>query len=332
LVTIGMPVHNVEPYVEASLLSVLNQTFDNLEVIVVDDRGKDKSMDVVRRVVATHPRGGIVRIIDHGVNRGTGATKNTIIDNARGEYLYLLDSDDILTADCIQQFYDRMEGADVDLVFASHSRNYDDRTVRIMSGDATFKGEQALLSHFREHIRERFPVGTVNKLYNTEFLRRCGIRCIPHHTIEDVWFTFQVCMKAASFSCINVITYNQVVHTDSQSHITFSDKSKTQYDEIIRAERDMLKHYDRIPKGGMNLYCSYLEQLIPFIRSFKTYTDKEIKQTVLDYCDLRGMHFRYCDIYGWRTRLLVVVFKIHNYYIVRNFLTLLRKYIQKKYI
>ena len=62
-ITLAMPVYNVEKYVERALLSALNQDYDNLDIVVVDDKGKDSSMDIVRRVVATHQRGNDVRII-----------------------------------------------------------------------------------------------------------------------------------------------------------------------------------------------------------------------------------------------------------------------------
>ena len=57
LVTIGIPVYNVEPYIEKCLLSVLNQTYQNLEILVVDDLGTDKSMDIVVELQQSHPLG-----------------------------------------------------------------------------------------------------------------------------------------------------------------------------------------------------------------------------------------------------------------------------------
>ena len=74
-VTLAMPVYNVEKYVERALLSALNQTFDSIEFLIVDDKGTDRSMEIVSEIVSTHPRGKDVRIIDHVVNQGTGATK-----------------------------------------------------------------------------------------------------------------------------------------------------------------------------------------------------------------------------------------------------------------
>ena len=118
-VTLSMPIYNVAPYVERALLSALNQTFESIEFLLVDDRGTDNSMDIVRRIIKDHPRGKDVRIIEHPHNIGLGATRNTAIDNAQGEYLFFMDSDDEITPDCIQVLYDKMMEEKVDFVVGS---------------------------------------------------------------------------------------------------------------------------------------------------------------------------------------------------------------------
>ena len=99
LVSIGIPVYNVEPYIEKCLLSVLNQTYQNLEILIVDDLGTDKSMDVVAGLQQSHPFGNCIKIIRHPENRGLGEARNTVIENAEGKYLYFVDSDDVIDAE-----------------------------------------------------------------------------------------------------------------------------------------------------------------------------------------------------------------------------------------
>lgn len=88
-VSLAIPIYNVSLFVERALLSVLNQTYDNIEYLIVDDKRQDDSMDIVHRIIKDHPRGKDVRIIEHPYNIGLGATRNTAIDNAQGEYLFL---------------------------------------------------------------------------------------------------------------------------------------------------------------------------------------------------------------------------------------------------
>lgn len=88
-VSVIMPVYNVERYVAAAIGSVLQQTFGNFELIIVDDGGKDASLDICRSF--KDPR---IRIISQA-NRGLAGARNTGIRNARGRFIALLDSDDL---------------------------------------------------------------------------------------------------------------------------------------------------------------------------------------------------------------------------------------------
>lgn len=95
VVTIGIPVFNVEPYIEQSLLSALEQDFTlPYEILVVDDCGTDRSMDIVYRLASNHPNGARIRVISHRFNKGVAQARNTILNNASGKYLFFLDSDD----------------------------------------------------------------------------------------------------------------------------------------------------------------------------------------------------------------------------------------------
>ena len=87
LVSIGVPVYNVELYIEKCLLSILNQTYKELEIIVVDDCGTDKSMQIVNDIRLSHPNGDKIRIIKHPSNKGIGEARNTIIKACKGKYV-----------------------------------------------------------------------------------------------------------------------------------------------------------------------------------------------------------------------------------------------------
>ena len=95
-VTIGIPVYNVEPYIARSLESALTQTYLSIEFLLVDDASSDLSVDIVRRFQMSHPRGADIRILSNPKNLGVSSSRNRIIDEAQGDYLYFMDADDIL--------------------------------------------------------------------------------------------------------------------------------------------------------------------------------------------------------------------------------------------
>jgi glycosyltransferase involved in cell wall biosynthesis len=93
LVTIVVPLYNTEHYVAETLQSVRKQNYTNWECIVVDDASPDRAVDVVRRFIDRDPR---FRIVHHGKNRGLAASRNTGLQEAQGEFVTFLDSDDTL--------------------------------------------------------------------------------------------------------------------------------------------------------------------------------------------------------------------------------------------
>lgn len=207
LITISMPIYNVEKCVERALLSALNQSYENLEFIIVDDKGNDNSIEIVKDIILKHPRGRYVRIIEHDCNRGTGATKNTAIKNAKGRFLYFMDSDDEISSDCIYKLYEEIYRTKVDVVSGSYKKITPINTIDCsMQQTVEINKESIILSFFDG----RFPVYTWNKLYDLDFLKKFNIACVDNQTIEDNYFTFQVLLHARSYSIIPDITYSYI--------------------------------------------------------------------------------------------------------------------------
>lgn len=250
-VTLAIPIYNVEKYVEKALLSALNQTFPNIEYLIIDDKGQDKSMDIVHRIISEHPRGKDVRIIDHIVNQGTGATKNSAIKEAQGEYLFFMDSDDEITPDCIELLYNKIIKENTDLVIGNYIRT-DCSSQKIISQtnlpNITIRKEYAL-SYLNE-----FYVQTWNKLYKTSILK--DIKCIPHHRNEDVWFSFQLMLKAQSVTITPQITYNYIERENSVVSQKMNEFYAKQYFETLEAESNILKEKEeeKLPQGIYNTF------------------------------------------------------------------------------
>lgn len=209
LITIGIPVYNVEKYVERCLLSVLNQTYDNLEILIVDDKGSDCSMDIVRRVAIEHPRGNQVCIIDHDVNKGIGATRNTTLDNAHGTYIFWLDSDDYITDNCIELLYNRAVETNSDLVIGSFQEiTPDGKPVRIHQQESyTSVGDDAFEKFYKSG---NFYPMIWNKLYRTDILLKNNVRT-AYNSGEDSYFSFQLFPIIKRIATLSDITHSYVV-------------------------------------------------------------------------------------------------------------------------
>ncbi len=230
-VTLAMPIYNVEDYVESALLSALNQTYENIEFILVDDKGNDRSMEIVQQIIESHPRGKDVRIIDHVVNRGTGATKNSAIDAATGEYLFFMDSDDEITLDCIDIHYRAIKesGAEISAGGINNvdiNNNVSPSPYYNTSELFIFKDSDKTGALF-EIIN--YAVPTWNKLYKLSFLRDNNIRCVDNHLNEDELFSCQVKVNAESVVFIPNITYSYYSRDESTTANRRSSKFYNRY-------------------------------------------------------------------------------------------------------
>ena len=124
LVTIAIPVYNVEKYIKSCLQSVLCQSYKNIEVLIIDDCGTDGSMDIVRQIKNINPRGGAMRIISNKQNQGIATVRNQMIDEANGDYLFFLDSDDYITEDAISIMVDSSIRYQSEVTYASFRTIY----------------------------------------------------------------------------------------------------------------------------------------------------------------------------------------------------------------
>lgn len=248
-VTIAIPVYNVEKYIRGALLSALNQTYPSIEYLVIDDKGNDKSIDVVKEIIKSHSRGPEVRIVEHERNLGLGATRNSAIDNATGDYLFFMDSDDSITNNAISLLVNALDGREIDVVEASFQKLTNaGKVIETKELSFSFYNGHFAICKWMEENRKYYDGYSWNRLLNLNFLRRYKIRCIPNHRNEDVFFSFQIVLCAKSFVTIPSITYNYYMRPGSIVHQKLNDYYYNQYLEIFDGRTELmltLKRSDR---------------------------------------------------------------------------------------
>lgn len=218
LISVGIPVYNVEPYIEKCLLSVLNQTYERLEILVVDDLGTDQSMQIVEKLVDSHPRGNQIRVITHPQNRGIGEARNTIIRECKGQYVYFIDSDDYMELNAVELLYAQAKEHDTDVVIASH------RKVALATGEElpTFQystyhliyGNDAFANYVCADLRWHIAIVVWNILFSVNFLRKNNL-LFTGRKDEDALFLSDYYSEVKSAVIMPDITYNYVARPDS---------------------------------------------------------------------------------------------------------------------
>ena len=112
LVSIVIPVYNVEDYLEQCLQSVINQTYKNLELIVINDGSTDSSGDIIERYVKKY--NNIICV--NQKNSGLSYSRNVGLDKSNGKYIYFLDSDDFLESETIAECVELAERENLDIL------------------------------------------------------------------------------------------------------------------------------------------------------------------------------------------------------------------------
>lgn len=118
LVSILVPVYNVEAYIERCARSAFEQTYQQLEFVFVDDATPDASIDVLQQVIADYPeRRDSIQIVHHATNRGLAAARNTAIASCHGDFVMHVDSDDWLEPEAAELLIKRQQATDADIVY-----------------------------------------------------------------------------------------------------------------------------------------------------------------------------------------------------------------------
>lgn len=118
LISVIIPVYNSAKYISKCLNSVINQSFNNIEIICVDDASKDKSLSIINKYASKDSR---IRVFSNETNMGAGYSRNFALDNAKGKYIYFLDSDDWLEKDGLSKLANALKQfGEVDIITFSH--------------------------------------------------------------------------------------------------------------------------------------------------------------------------------------------------------------------
>lgn len=171
MVSVVVPVYNVEPFIGRCFESLLNQTYTDYEIIVVDDKTPDRSIEIVEKMLCDCPeKSGRVKIVRHEVNKGLPAARNTGMQIAKGDYLLHFDSDDYASTDMLEKMVRKVEETGADIVYSDWNLAYDS-SIRYMSQPECRTPEEAL----EAMLGGRMKYNVWNKLVRIRLYTENGI-------------------------------------------------------------------------------------------------------------------------------------------------------------
>ena len=231
-VTIGIPIYNSVSCIRTSLMSALAQSYPSIEFILVDDCCNDGTFDVIGYIVSSHDRSDDIRIISHSQKLGASASRNQIIDEAGGEFLYFMDSDDTIAKNTIELLMQNAREYDAEIVFGSYKKIE-------TSGKKTvyqYPSKQLLgkdeLASFAYRKYAGIQASACNYIVKTDILRVNHHRFIDVSFWEDLVFTFDLVTLVSRAVLLPDITYIYICRDNSLSH--YQERINISKAEVMR--------------------------------------------------------------------------------------------------
>lgn len=262
IVSVIVPIYNVELYLERCINSLLNQSFDNYEIVLVDDGSPDNCPAICDSFSLKDER---VKVI-HKTNGGLSSARNAGLSIAKGEYISFVDSDDFVTTDMLEILVGKAKNYNSDVVYANHFRCVGERIlgpVEERAQDVVYDGDETLRFALdmiaNEPNKENDTPTEVSvwaALFKKSLLISNGIEFVSErqYISEDVVFNLELLPKANRVVlCPEAVYY---YYFNSASLSKSIDKERFQKDKIL---------YEYIRKKAPLLWEDYQERLYRFL-------------------------------------------------------------------
>lgn len=248
-VSLLVPVYGVEKYIAKCARSLFGQSYADIEFVFVDDATPDRSIEVLREVIAEYPdREKQVKIVAHPVNRGLSAARNTAIDNSTGEYVWHIDSDDFIEPDAVARLVAKAVAEDADMVV------FDINEVRAngIRRHNHYIGSGAEEYVVRLLLRQTLA-GVWCKFIRRDMFTRNGVRFIEGISYgEDYVTSPRVAYYARKVVKLDAALYNYVVYNTGS--ITRNINRKC-LDDLVRAVDILAGFFAKTP------YAEYIPMM-----------------------------------------------------------------------
>ena len=258
LISVIVAVYNIENYVERGVNSILNQTYKNLEIILVDDGSTDSSAEICDRLAEVDNR--IVLI--HKKNGGLADARNAGLAVAKGSLIGFVDGDDWIDTDMYEKMYSALLEQDSDMAVCRYRQVYKNRVLDESVGRAVvFEAKEALQYYVEERDEYNIQNAAWNKLYRKEILE--GLNFPTGRWYEDIMFTTRAISRVGRCVYLDTACYNYII--DREGSIMNARMNSRIFTDLIptyREKTEFLREIGRPDLADVHDYFFYKRMLI----------------------------------------------------------------------
>lgn len=208
LITVVIPGYNVDPYIENAIFSVRNQSYGNLEIILIDDGSSDNTGQLMDESAQEDER---VRVIHHQVCKGVSYSRNEGVSLAKGQYISFIDADDVVDPEYLSEMADAARSYDSDIVCCDFKLfTGEDNSLKTEKGiyytKEVYTGSEAVGAFYRVQ-KHGFSWVVWAKLYRSELFAKAGVRYPEGSIHEDMAVTYRLIDTAQKVVYLDRIMY-----------------------------------------------------------------------------------------------------------------------------
>jgi glycosyltransferase involved in cell wall biosynthesis len=314
-VSLCIPIYGVEKYIERCTISLMEQTYSNIEYIFVNDCTQDNSIAILRSVINKYSfRKQNVHIINHTKNKGLAAARNTALNAASGSFIIHVDSDDYIDRFAVEKLIIKQKEDDADIVSLAIV-TYNQMYTKKYFYPATIQTNEwtCLL------LSRSIPVCIWGKLIKKSLYTRYNIRNIEGVNMsEDYQITPKLFFHALKVNTVNDSFYYYDNSNELSYCSNFSEQSSIQTWKTIAILEDYFKdkdpvYFQSLQIGKIKIYSNHLVNSVYYNqKSFY----KNIKRKV---CDIDPVFYKKISI------PYQIAFKISNYNILRMYIFIIKQ-------
>lgn len=246
LVTIVVPIYNVEKYLRKCLNSIVNQTYKNIEIICIDDGSPDNSIDILNEFAQKDERIKIIR----QENQGLSGARNTGINNAIGKYIMFIDSDDWIELNMVELMINKIEKENLDLVICGTFNNISEKEYQVNNLKEikeNIKNKIDGISYFKIVTSKTnlFTASSCNKIYRLNLIKEKKILFPEKRLYEDLFFSFQYLINSLNVNVIEKPLYHYFVKREGSITNTLNIKDINDTLFTLKSLEDFLKKIDQ---------------------------------------------------------------------------------------
>ena len=309
LISVIVPIYNVEKYLTKCIESIINQTYENLEIILVDDGSPDNCPIICDEYAKRDSR---VKVI-HKKNGGLSDARNAGLDIATGEYIMFIDSDDFVEIDMMESMMNNMIDNNVDLVVCNIKYIYDNsEKVKYNQKDKVLDKYEAMQEYIKDGIVQAVAW---NKLYKINLIN--GMRYKVGKINEDEFFTYKIVDRINKIYYNSKPFYNYVQRNTSIMglySIKRLDAVEASYERLNFIKERYPELYVEEKKNFINL-CIFNYEMI--LKNINIDYDKNGRNILKDYIKKIRFKNKELSTYCLKDKIKIIMSKISLNYCCR---------------